>query len=66
MMWIVSITAWVDEDRKLDKPYQYEITAEREHTAVHRAMMAFYEDVGRFHRFEKLTAQVERSHQTGP
>jgi hypothetical protein len=59
--WRISIFAWVDEDRKIDKPYQYEIAAEREHTAVHRAMMAFYDEVGRFHSFGKLTAEVSRA-----
>jgi hypothetical protein len=58
--WIVRITAWMDEKRRIDKAYQYAIRAEREHTAVHRAMMTFYEEVGRYHQFDKLTSDVER------
>lgn len=64
--WIIRITPWLDEDRKLDKPYQYEIAAEHEHTAVHRAMMAFHEEVGRYHSFRKLTSEVERVYHFGP
>lgn len=58
--WIIKITAWVDERRKVDEPYRYEVDAERAHTAVHRAMMMFHEEIGRFHGFDKLTTDVER------
>jgi hypothetical protein len=60
-MWIIRITAWMDGDRKVDQPYQYKIGAGRAHTAVHRAMMAFHEDIGRYHSFHRLTTEVERS-----
>jgi hypothetical protein len=57
-MWIVRITAWMDGARKVDQPYQYKIGAKRAHTAVHRAMMAFYEEIGRYHSFHRLTTEV--------
>jgi len=62
--WLISITAWVDEARKIDRPYLYEIAAERQHTAVHRAMMVFYDEIGRFHSFDRLTCEVCRGQQT--
>jgi hypothetical protein len=60
-LWTVSITAWMDEERKIDKPYEYNVRAVRKHTAVHRAMMAFDKQIGRHYQFAKLASNVERA-----